>query len=141
MFIETIDDFMEDWLKKWGQGLSWQEFWGAHGWKPKKQMVIDLDDIYKDGKLFGYTVIHVDDEKGTIVRVEENGHKYIVSFKFDWENFVLRIEAHPLGQDAFIRFSHSLDSLFRLKGNLTEYAVKDTVHRIITEFERRNNNI
>lgn len=102
-------------------------------------MTIDLDKIYKDGKLFGYTVIYVDDKKGAVarVRVKQTGHKYIVSFKFDWENFELRIEAHPSGQDAFIRFCHSFDSLFNLKGDLIEIAVKDTVHRIITEFEKK----
>lgn len=105
-------------------------------------ITVDLDSIYKDGKLFGYTVMHVDDKKGAVarVRVEQTGHKYIVSFKFDWENFELRIEAHPSDQDAFIRFCHSFDSLFNLKGDLIEIAVKDTVHRIITEFEKRDNN-
>ena len=102
-------------------------------------MIIDLDKIYKDGKLFGYNIIHVDDEKGAIVRVkvEQTSHTYIVSFKFDWKNLELRIEAHPLGQDMFIRFCHPLLSLFNLNGDLIEIAVKDTVHRIITEFEKK----
>ena len=119
--------------------MSWQEFWGAHGWKPKQQMVIDLDDIYKDGKLFGYTVIHVDDEKGAIVRVrvDQTGHKYIVSFKFDWEDFELLIEGHPLGQDTFIRICHPFDSLFQLKCNLIETSVRDIGHRVVRVFERR----
>ena len=102
-------------------------------------ITVDLGNIVKDGKLFGYSVIHVDDKKGAIVRVraEQTDRKYIVSFKFDWENFELRIEAHPSGQDVFIRFCHSFDSLFNLKGDLIEIAVKDTVHRIITEFEKK----
>ena len=105
-------------------------------------MIIDLDKIYKDGKLFGYNIIHVDNEKGAIarVKVEQTNHTYIVSFKFDWKRLELLIEANPLGQDTFIRFCHSLLSLFNLNGDLIEIAVKDTVHRIITEFEKRNNN-
>ena len=105
-------------------------------------MTIDLDKIYKDGKLFGYDIMRADDEKGAIVRVkeEQTKHTYIVSFKFDWKRLELLIEANPLGQDTFIRFCHSLLSLFNLNGDLIEIAVKDTVHRIITEFEKRNNN-
>ena len=58
--METEGNFMEDWIKKWKQELSWQERWDVNGWgrKPKPKMVIDLDSIYKDGKLFGYDIYY-----------------------------------------------------------------------------------
>ena len=44
--METTGDFMEDWLKKWKQELSWQERWDANGWHKEDDMSEELDDYW-----------------------------------------------------------------------------------------------
>jgi len=107
--------------------------------------VIDLDRIYKDGKIFGYEVECTKDEKGAITKLKatDSDHEYIVSFRFDWVGFNLLIQAFPADRSKnlpeVIRSCTSLDVLLALKYDLMEYAVRDTVNRIIAEFERRYN--
>ena len=107
-------------------------------------MIVDLDAIYKDGKMFGYVVECTDDEKGAITKIAKNDHEYIVSFRFDWEflNLLIQVipEDHSMKVPRVMRFCHSFYSLFNLKDGLIEMVVRDTVDRIITGFERRYNN-
>ena len=106
--------------------------------------VIDLDKIYKDGKLFNYAIEHTSNDGWSTTRVTENGHEYIVSFRFEWLDRSLQVQGTPVYESPkvpkMIRLCTSLDTLLNLNGDLTDYAVKNTVDRIINEFERRYNN-
>jgi hypothetical protein len=44
--METVGDFMEDWLKKWKQELSWQERWDVNGWHKEDDLSAELDDYW-----------------------------------------------------------------------------------------------
>jgi hypothetical protein len=44
--METVGDFMEDWIKKWKQELSWQERWDANGWHKEDELSEELDDYW-----------------------------------------------------------------------------------------------
>ena len=44
--METVGDFMEDWVKKWKQELSWQERWDVNGWHKEDDMSEELDDYW-----------------------------------------------------------------------------------------------
>ena len=44
--METVGDFMEDWLKKWKQELSWQERWDVNGWHKEDDLSEELDDYW-----------------------------------------------------------------------------------------------
>lgn len=103
-------------------------------------MTIDLDNIIKDGKLFGYETYFVPSvnykgvpvERGPYTRIEKDGTEYEVLFTFDWNLFVLRIATEtmanvPLGSQMEI----SLDNLFGLKDELIIKAVQETIDRSI----------
>lgn len=76
------------------QDMSWQERWDTNGWKPKPKIVINLDDIYKDGKLFGYDIYFKkaidyngeEIETGPWASIKDGNKSYEVQFFWDWEH-------------------------------------------------------
>lgn len=103
-------------------------------------MIIDLDNIYKDGKLFGYETYFVPSvnykgepvERGPYTRIEKDGTEYEVLFTFDWNLFVLRIAAETttnmrLGSQMEL----SLDYLFGLKDDSITEVVQEAIERSI----------
>ena len=172
--MESVNDAINKWLEKWKQAAEWDpedslsvEF-NADYWDDEEDnhppralrrsaknriikeaiesgRVIDLDRIYKDGKIFGYEMECQDDIclAAPITKIVENGHEYYISFRIDWPGFNLQIQGVPAVKSkrvpGVIRLCFPLDNILSLKYDLMEYAVRDTVNRIIAEFERRYN--
>ena len=131
--------------------MSWQERWDANGWKPKPKTVINLDDIYKDGKLFGYDiyfkkVIDYDGkerESGPWTSIKDGNKDYEVRFSWDWEHCFLDIVGKteintllgkiPLTAQRQISF----DMLFRAKPETTKVMVEDVIDELIIYFKSK----
>lgn len=133
------------------QDMSWQERWDANGWKPKPKIVINLDDIYKDGKLFGYDtyfkkVIDYDGkerESGPWTSIKDGNKDYEVQFFWDWELCFLRIVGKaeistPLGKIPLTAQRQiSFDMLFRAKPEITKVIVEDAIDELIIYFKSK----
>ena len=144
--METVGDFMEDWIKKWKQGLSWQERWDVNGWEPKPKMVINLDDICKDGKLFGYDIYYekkqINGEViniGPLTDIIKDGVKYTVKFAFEWQYMVLRIlctskdkEGVPVSAGTSISLVFLFEKMVRVT---PEMIVRNALEQMIREIE------
>lgn len=149
--METEGNFMEDWIKKWKQELSWQERWDVNGWgrKPKPKMVIDLDSIYKDGKLFGYDIYYdkkqingEDIDIGPLTDVIKDGTKYTVMFAFEWQYMKLSMLCTSKDKDGVpvgARTGISLDFLFaKMVQVIPEMIVRNALEQMIREIEMTN---
>lgn len=146
--METVGDFMEDWIKKWKQELSWQERWDVNGWgrKPKPKMVISLDDIYKDGKLFGCDVIYnlIGEDEIQIPELkldyyrEEDGKHYILDYDFDWEHesFTLSYLKFENGIPYKARNEINFHMLFSVQPGVEQVVFKHAAESIIREVEK-----
>lgn len=139
---------MEDWIKKWKQELSWQERWDVNGWgrKPKPKTVINLDDIYKDGKLFGCDIIcnlicedeiQIPQFKLDYYR-EEVGKHYILDYNFDWEyeSFILSYVKFENGIPYKARFEINFRMLFDVKPGMEQMVFEHAAESVIREVEK-----
>ena len=142
--METEGVFKEDWVKKWKQELSWQERWDANEWKPKPKMVIDLDNIYKDGKLFGCDIICnlIGKDEIPLFKLdyyrEGDGKHYILDYKFDWEYgvFILSYIKFENGKPYKARIQINFDMLFEVKTGLEQIVFKRAAESLIREVEK-----
>lgn len=146
--METVGDIMEDWIKKWKQGLSWQERWDVNGWgrNPKPKTVINLDDIYKDGKLFGCDVIRnlIGEDEIQIpefkldYRREEDGKHYILDYDFDWEHesFALSYLKFENGTPYKARVQINFHMLFSVKPGVEQMVFEHAAESVIREVEK-----
>lgn len=109
-------------------------------------MVIDLDNIYKDGKLFGYDIYY--DKKqingegidiGPLTDVIKDGTKYTVKFTFEWQYMELRMlctSKDKEGVPVSVGTSISLDFLFTKMVYVTpEMIVRNALEQMIREIE------
>lgn len=139
---------MEDWIKKWKQELSWQERWDVNGWgrKPKPKTFINLDDIYKDGKLFGCDIIcnlicedeiQIPQFKLDYYR-EEDGKHYILDYNFDWEyeSLILSYIKFENGIPYKARFEINFRMLFDVKPGMEQMVFEHAAESVIREVEK-----
>ena len=109
-------------------------------------ITIDIDSVYKDGKLFGYDIYYEkkqingeDINIGPLTDVIKNGRKYTVKFAFDWQYMVLRMlctskdkEGVPVSTGTSI----SLFFLFEKMAHVTpEMIVRNALEQMIREIE------
>lgn len=114
-------------------------------------MTIDLDKIYKDGKLFGYDIYFKkvidyngeEIETGPWVSIKDGNKSYEVQFFWDWIFCCLRIVGKteistssgkiPLTAQRQISF----DMLFRAKPEITKVIVEDAIDELIIYFKSK----
>lgn len=129
----------------------WEELMEKMGWEEKEpptppRIVIDLDDIYKDGKLFGYEIYYekkrINEEGidiGPLTDVIKDGTKYTVKFAFEWQYMELRMlctSKDKEGVPVSVGTSISLDFLFTKMVYVTpEMIVRNALEQMIREIE------
>jgi len=106
-------------------------------------MIIDLDKIYKDGKLFGCNIICnlIDEDKTPQFKLdyyrEEDGKHYILDYIFDWEYeaFILSYIRFKNGVPYKARVQINFHMLFSVKPGIEQVAFKHAAESIIREVE------
>ena len=111
-------------------------------------MTIDLDKIYKDGKLFGCNIIcnlisedEIPQFKLDYYR-EEDGKHYILDYNFDWEyeSFILSCIKFENGIPYKARIQTDFHMLFSVKPGIEQVVFKHAAESIIREVEKLINN-
>ena len=111
-------------------------------------MTIDLDKIYKDGKLFGCNIIcnlisedEIPQFKLDYYR-EEDGKHYILDYNFDWEceSFILTYIKFENGIPYKARIQINFHMLFSVKPGIEQVVFKHAAESIIREVEKLINN-
>ncbi len=114
-------------------------------------ITIDLDNISKDGKLFGYDIYYKkmidyngkEIETGPWTSIKDGNKNYEVRFSWDWELCFLLIvgktkintplEKVPLMAQRQISF----DMLFGVKPEITKIIVEKAINELITYFKSK----
>jgi len=107
-------------------------------------MIIDLDKIYKDGKLFGCDIICNLISKDEIPQFkldycrEEDGKHYILDYNFDWEyeSFVLSYIKFENGIPYKARVQINFHMLFSVKPGIEQMAFEHAAESVIREVEK-----
>ena len=111
-------------------------------------MTIDLDKIYKDGKLFGCDVICNLIGEDEILQLkldyyrEEDGKHYILDYNFDWKYgaFILSYIKFENGTPYKARIQTDFHMLFEVKVDLEQVVFKHAAESVIREVEKLINN-
>lgn len=111
-------------------------------------MTIDLDKIYKDGKLFGCNIICNLISEDEIPKFkldyyrEEDGKHYILDYNFDWEyeSFVLSYIKFENGIPYKARIQINFHMLFSVKPGIEQMAFEHAAESVIREVEKLINN-
>ena len=109
-------------------------------------MIIDLDKIFKDGKLFGCDIIcnlickdetQIPQFKLDYYR-EEDGKHYILDYNFDWEYelFILTYIKFENGTPYKARIQINFHMLFSVKPGIEQVVFKRAAESIIREVEK-----
>ena len=107
-------------------------------------MTIDLDKIYKDGKLFGCDIIRnliSEDEiqhfKLDYYREEDDKH-YILDYNFDWkyESFILSYTKFENGIPYKARTQINFHMLFSVKPGIEQMVFEHAAESLIREVEK-----
>ncbi len=107
-------------------------------------ITIDLDKIYKDGKLFGCDIIRnliCEDEipqfKLDYYREEDDKH-YILDYDFDWKHgaFILSYIKFENGKPYKARIQTDFCMLFEVKSGLEQIVFKRAAESLIREVEK-----
>ena len=109
-------------------------------------MTIDLDKIYKDGKLFGCDVIYnlIGEDEIQIPELkldyyrEEDGKHYILDYNFDWEHesFILTYIKFENGTPYKARIQINFHMLFDVKSGMEQMVFEHAAESIIREVEK-----
>ena len=109
-------------------------------------ITIDLDDIYKDGKLFGCDVIRnligEDEIQIPLLKLdyyrEEDGKHYILDYDFDWEHesFTLSYIRFENGTPYKARFEINFRMLFDVKPGIEQMVFEHAAESVIREVEK-----
>ena len=111
-------------------------------------MTIDLDKIYKDGKLFGCDVIcnlicedEIPQFKLDYYR-EEDGKHYVLDYNFDWKYgaFILSYIRFENGIPYKARIQTDFHMLFEVKADLEQVVFKHAAESVIREVEKSIDN-
>lgn len=111
-------------------------------------MTIDLDKIYKDGKLFGCDIIRnlISEDEIPQFKLdyyrEEDGKHYILDYNFDWEYelFSLTYIKFENGIPYKARIQTDFHMLFSVKPGIEQVVFKRAAESIIREVEKLINN-
>ena len=106
-------------------------------------ITIDLDNIYKDGKLFGCDIICnlIGKDEIPLFKLdyyrEGDGKHYILDYNFDWKYgaFILSYTKFENGKPYKARIQTDFHMLFEVKTGL-EQIVKNAAESIIREVEK-----
>ena len=107
-------------------------------------MTINLDDIFKDGKLFGCNIIcnlicedEIPQFKLDYYREEDAKH-YILDYNFDWEyeSFILTYNKFENGTPYKARIQINFHMLFSVKPGIEQVVFKHAAESIIREVEK-----
>lgn len=107
-------------------------------------MTIDLDKIYKDGKLFGCDVIcnlicedEIPQFKLDYYR-EEDGKHYILDYNFDWKYgaFILSYIKFENGIPYKARIQINFHMLFSVKSGIEQMVFEHAAESVIREVEK-----
>lgn len=114
-------------------------------------MIIDLDKIYKDGKLFGCDVIYnlIGEDEIQIPELkldyyrEEDGKHYILDYNFDWEyeSFILSYIKFENGIPYKARIQINFHMLFSVKPGIEQVVFKHAAESVIREVEKPENDL
>ena len=109
-------------------------------------MKIDLDKIYKDGKLFNCNIlcnlIREDETQIPQFKLvyyrEEDGKYYILDYDFDWEHelFILSYNKFENGIPYKARFQISFLMLFSVKPVIEQAVFEHAAESVIREVEK-----
>ena len=110
-------------------------------------MTIDLDSIYKDGKLFGCRIIHTDplDAKAygmSLTKLDyhskESDKNYILDYNFDWEyeSFSLSYIKFENGIPYKARIQINFCMLFDIKPGMEQMVFEHAAESVIREVEK-----
>ena len=119
--------------------MSWQERWDVNGWKPKPKMVIDLDKIYKDGKLFGQDIyFNPENENIPCFDIIKNNHQYIFSILWNWRDCHLILCCFSIVKGIPYRARRQIgfDTMFSLKGGLAKTMMNAEIEKLINTIEQ-----
>lgn len=107
-------------------------------------MTIDLDKIYKDGKLFGCNIIcnligedEIPQFKLDYYR-EEDGKHYILDYNFDWEHesFILSYIKFENGIPYKARIQIDFHMLFSVKPGIEQMVFERAAESVIREVKK-----
>ena len=109
-------------------------------------MTIDLDKIYKDGKLFNCNILcnliredetQIPQFKLVYYREEDDKH-YILDYNFDWEHesFILSYIKFENGIPYKARFQISFHMLFSVKPDIEQAVFEHAAESVIREVEK-----
>ena len=106
-------------------------------------ITIDLDNIYKDGKLFGRDIyFNPENENIPCFDIIKNNHQYIFSILWDWRDCCLIlccfsiVKGIPYRARRQIRF----DTMFSLKYGLQQKLIDNGIENLISTIENLINN-
>jgi hypothetical protein len=102
-------------------------------------MIIDLDNIYKDGKLFGQDIyFNPENENIPCFDIIKNNHQYIFSILWNWENCHLVLCCFTIvrGVPYRARTQIGYDTLFSLKGGLVKTIMNAEIEKLINTIEQ-----
>lgn len=129
---------MAEWTKLWEKDIIKKAM--------KEGKVINLDDIYKDGKLFGCDVIYnlIGEDEIQIPELkldyyrEEDGKHYILDYDFDWEHesFTLSYLKFENGIPYKARNEINFHMLFSVQPGVEQVVFKHAAESIIREVEK-----
>ena len=111
-------------------------------------MIIDLDNIYKDGKLFGCNIMCnlIDEDEIPQLKLdyyrEEDGKHYILDYNFNWEyeSFTLSYIKFENGIPYKARIQISFHMLFSVKPGIEQIVFEHAAESVIREVEKLINN-
>lgn len=136
--METVSDFIEDWITLWEYTTIKKAM--------KEHRVIDLDSIYKDGKLFGRNIICnlICEDETQIPQFkldyyrEEDGKHYILDYNFDWkyESFILSYIKFENGIQYKARIQINFHMLFSVKPGIEQMVFERAAESVIREVEK-----
>lgn len=109
-------------------------------------ITIDLDNIYKDGKLFGYDIYYEkkqingeDIDIGPLTDIIKDGVKYTVKFAFEWQYMTLRMLCTSKDKEGVPVSAGTSISLFFLFEKMVyvtpEMIVRNALEQMIREIE------
>jgi hypothetical protein len=107
-------------------------------------ITIDLDNIFKDRKLFGRDVIRnlISEDEIPLFKLdyyrEEDGKHYILDYNFDWEHgaFILSYMKFENGKPYKARIQTDFHMLFDVKTGLEQIIFKHAAESLIREVEK-----
>ena len=141
--MKMVGDVLREWRKLWEYETIKKAM--------KENKVIDLDTIFKDGKLFGYDTYFKkstdwdgeEREYGPFTSIKDGDKDYEVRFCWNWEERFLEIIGTseintPLGiVPLAAQRQISFDMLFGVKSGIVKLIIEKSIDELITYFKSK----